>query len=52
MKRVIVFCEENPWVFLIAAGIFAYQSLDSLRTYFRLNVIREATDITKDAADA
>lgn len=51
MSRIVTFAEDNPWLFLIAAGFFAYEALESFRTFFRLNVIREANDITKEASD-
>ena len=52
MSRIITFAEDNPWIFLVAAGFFAFEALDSFRTYLALNVIREATEYAKDAADA
>lgn len=52
MNRITKFAEDHPWVFLVAAGFFAYQSFESFRGYLAMRVIREATEITKDAADA
>lgn len=52
MKKITQLAEENPWIFLVFSGWFAYQALDSFRTFLKLNVVKEATEITKDAADA
>ena len=49
MKRLAEFAEDNPWVFLLLAGWFAVESLNSFRIFLRLNVVKEATDATKDA---
>ena len=52
MKKIVRFAEEHPSIFLVAAGFFAVQALESFRTYLGLRVVREATEIAKDAADA
>jgi hypothetical protein len=45
------FIENNPWIYLVVASWLSVEVANCLREYRALTLIRQATEITKDAAD-
>ena len=51
-EKLSEFVEKYPWIYLIAASWLSIEALNCLRQYRALSLIREATEITKDASHA